>query len=167
MNKCELCKDNAHESHYILHRLQAEPYFEKQIKPILEAADYCDIDGTFMGFMDVYKALSEIIPKHWTIVDFGCSYAPQCYYFRNHKGYIGVDSSTPKRFEAKNTSHLYGTIQDFINTDVDSPIFAICSYVPHFHAAELVRKNFKNCFVYYPEGGIAADHFVKALLKKK
>lgn len=42
--------------------------------------------------------------------------------------------------------NCYNRIHQF---DLDET-FAICSYVPDDEAQELVRKTFKNLFVYYP-----------------
>ena len=41
----------------------------------------CDIDEEFLGFLNQYKALSSLIPKHFTVIDLGCAYNPQCFYF--------------------------------------------------------------------------------------
>ena len=41
--------------------------------------DYCELDYTFLGFTDIYKHLSLIIPKHFVIIDFGCYLAAQSF----------------------------------------------------------------------------------------
>lgn len=121
--------------------------------------EHCDIDPSFIGFIDIYKNLSEIIPKHFTIVDLGCAYAPQAYYFKDHKKYIGVDIFLGERFRADNTKHLQITIRDFCDVFASSfdkdETFAICNYVPPWHGdnREMARKYFENLFVYYPHGG--------------
>ena len=56
------------------------------------------IDPTFLGFVDVYYHLAAIIPRHWTIVDLGCAYAPQAFCFQHHKKFVGVDIDTPIDF---------------------------------------------------------------------
>ena len=50
------------------------------------------LDGTifemrpeFLGFCDIYYHLSQIIPKDWTIIDFGAANNPQSYFFTEHK----------------------------------------------------------------------------------
>jgi len=120
----------------------------------------CDLSPDFLGFTDIYKKLSLIIPKHWIIIDFGCSYAPQCFYFINHKKYIGIDPEARIRFYTKNTKYYLMTtkkfIEKFLSNFNQEETFAICSYVPTWYghdSKELVRKNFKNVFVYYPHGG--------------
>lgn len=117
----------------------------------------CDIDGSFMGFVEIYYHLSKIIPLHWTIIDFGCAYAPQCFYFDKHKKYIGVDMSDCVKFHARNTKHYTMESLEFVDKymskiDVNNT-FAICSYVPPWGkvATDLVvKRNFRNCFVFYP-----------------
>ncbi len=119
--------------------------------------DQCDIDCTFMGFTEIYENLAKIIPKHFTIVDLGCAYAPQSFYFRNHKRYIGVDLRKINRFYFRNTEFWIGKIDDFVismdylELDLDKT-FAICSYVPPWHGdnIEITRTNFRNVFTFYP-----------------
>lgn len=119
---------------------------------------YADIDGDFLGFVDTYYYLSKLIPKHWIVIDFGCAYAPQAYYFRKHKEYIGICPSVDKRFFFENTTHCTDTIKGWLekagkmNTD---EVFAICNYVPS-PETELVRQTFKNCYVFYPHGDFKA-----------
>ena len=131
---------------------------EYQLDRVL-GQDICDIDPTFLGFTSIYLALASIIPKHWTIVDLGCAYAPQAFIFKDHRAYIGVDLGLAKeRFEAENTTHYTMPIADFIDKhgpDLhEDTTFAICSYVPPWHHDNmaLVRGAFKNVFTYYPSG---------------
>ena len=74
----------------------------------------CDIDPEFLGFLDVYENLSKIIPKHFTIVDLGCAYNAQSFYFTEHKKYISVDVSDCVKFKAENCDVYQKSIQDFI-----------------------------------------------------
>jgi len=125
-----------------------------QVERVLYGNEMCDIDQEFLGFVGIYRALSEIIPKHFNIVDLGCAYAPQAFYFEDHASYVGVDVGLGERFSVENTKHYVGTIERFIESFVPSgPIFAICSYVPPWHGDNraMVRAAFENCFVYYPE----------------
>ena len=118
--------------------------------------DECELDCEFMGFLDIYKPLSLLIPKDYTIIDFGCNLSAQCFFFANHKKYIGVDTCDLKRFHADNTEHYFKSIQQFIKEDLPKlkgnnlEYYAICSYVPDETATELVRQNFKNVFCFYP-----------------
>lgn len=118
--------------------------------------DDCELEFDFLGFTEVYISLSKIIPLHFTVIDFGCYLAAQCYCFAEHKKYIGVDVVTMERFSLENTTHYTMSIQRFIDEHKgDYPIdttFAICSYVPDFKATELVRNTYKNVFSYYPAG---------------
>lgn len=120
--------------------------------------DMCELDHDFLGFVDIYKSLSDIIPLDSIIIDFGCNLAAQSYYFLRHKQYIGVDVVDMKRFTPHNAVHYTMSIQDFLQTKVPNlfeqykklKLCAICSYVPDFQATEMVRKAFPNVFCYYP-----------------
>lgn len=127
--------------------------------------DLCDIGHGFLGFIEIYKTLSQIIPKHFTIIDLGCAYNPQCFYFLEHKKYVAVDYSKIKKFQSNNCEIFIKSISSFIKENLDNynldETFAICSYVPPWgdDNGQLVRNAFKNVFVYYPHGGF--DHIVK------
>lgn len=114
----------------------------------------CDIDATFIGFINVYKNLSEIIPKHFTIIDFGCAYNPQCFFFKDHHKYIAVDNSDLLKFKSDNCQFYYDNINSFIKEHGQEfnvkETFAICSYVPA--DTKIIRETFPNVFVYYPHG---------------
>lgn len=120
--------------------------------------EYCELDFDFLGFVNVYKPLSELIPVERTVIDFGCYLAAQSYFFSNHKGYIGVDSCTLNRFTPPNAVHYVMSIQKFIaevlpgllKAHKENHYCAICSYVPDREATALVRKTFPNVFCYYP-----------------
>ena len=129
---------------------------EKQVNAVFNSEVCCDIEPSFMGFVVIYKALSEIIPKHFTVVDLGCAFAPQSYYFERHTAYVGVDTGAGPRFHANNTTHYCGTIQNYIANDLDDitgPKFAICSYVPNWYGLnkEVIKSAFDNLFMFYPE----------------
>lgn len=127
-----------------------------QLAKVMNADSICDIEPSFMGFVRIYKNLSEIIPKHFTIIDLGCAYAPQCFYFKEHHRYIGVDMCDAPRFSMANTTHFSMSIEDFISSEVSmvsGPTFAICSYVPPWGGdnRSMVRGAFDSVFVYYPQ----------------
>lgn len=119
----------------------------------------CDIEPVFLGFTKIYKNLSQIIPKNFTVIDLGCAYNPQCFYFTEHKRYIAVDSWKNQVFKSENCEVYFMTIKQFIQRhlkDYDlNETFAICSYVPPWgdDNMKLVRDNFINVFTYYPHGG--------------
>lgn len=126
-----------------------------------------DIDVSFLGFTQIYKNLSEIIPKHFTVIDFGCGYNPQCFLFQEHKRFIAVNPDMGKVFKTS-TCELYNmTTGEYIEKHLHEhnieETFAICAYVPPWYgedSIELVRHNFKNVFTYYPHGGF--EVFMKA-----
>ena len=126
-----------------------------QIKEVF-SQKHCDIDLEFVGFIEVYKALSQIIPVDFTVVDLGCAYNPQCYYFKDHYKYIAVDLGNLKRFKMNNCKIYEMSIDNFIHNHISeldlSKTFAICSYVPPWRLdnMKLVREHFKNVFTFYP-----------------
>lgn len=123
-----------------------------QIERVMRGAD---IEPDFMGFANTYQALSRLIPLDWTVLDLGCAYAPQAYYFRHHARYIGVDVwPAHKRFHFSNTVHATQRIEHYACPAVaDQPkVFCILNYVNcRAETAEKVRRLFRNLFVFYPE----------------
>ena len=118
--------------------------------------EYCDIDGSFLGFVDVYCHLSKIIPLEWTVIDFGCAYNPQAYFFRKHSRYIAVDPGDIKRWNFENGEIYAMDIKTFIEhefpyMDLDLPTtFAICNAVPaRSSQKELLVQTFKNIHLAY------------------
>ena len=114
----------------------------------------------FVGFVDIYYYLSKVIPKGYTVIDFGAGHNPQSYFFTEHKKYIAVNPLSPFKedngmFCPPNCEIYRMTTGEFIKT-VDYPkekVFAVCNFVPNWHgedSMELVRKNFKNCYTFYP-----------------
>ena len=115
-----------------------------------------ELDYTFLAFEDVYKSVLSFVPKGKTIIDLGCAYAPQAFYFTEYKGYIGVDICIPEvHFETPNMKIYNISIQEFCEKvkkekwDLKK-YFAICSYVPDAEARKCTRETFPNCLVYYP-----------------
>lgn len=126
---------------------------QEQIDSVLNQY-YCELDYEFLGFIEIYKNLAQIIQNHFTIIDLGCYCAAQAFYFKKHRLYVGVDTIDLKRFSTENTIHYQKSIQDFILDDVKNfnleETFAICSYVPDYDGRKLVRETFENLFVFYP-----------------
>jgi hypothetical protein len=133
--------------------LAADPFYAPQLRRILEEGGG-DIDGTFVGFTATYRHLAALIPLHFTVVDLGCAYAAQSYYFRRHRKYIGVDGWSETRISAPNTQHLTMPIVSYLKEravhEGSGPVFAICNYVPT--STTELRAAYVNLFVYYPEG---------------
>lgn len=119
-----------------------------------------DIMPQFLGFITTYKYLSQLIPKHCTIVDLGCAYNAQCFLFTEHKKYIAVDSfPETERFISKNCEIKVKRISEFIKEDISElnmkETFAILNYVPMWgeENKRIVQDTFENLYVYYPHGG--------------
>lgn len=130
---------------------------DEEMKEILSQEE-CELQPDFLGFVNVYEPLSNLIPEHKIVVDFGCYLAAQSYFFSEHKAYIGVDSVNMKRFAPENAIHFEMSIQDFIANELPGLLeehdigdfCAICSYVNDREATKLVRETFPNVFCYYP-----------------
>lgn len=118
--------------------------------------DCCDLDRDFLGCVDTYYHLSRVIPKDWTVFDFGCGFNAQSYFFREHNHYIAVDSAVREVFQPNNCSVYFMTAQDFMRSILPltdyrpDKAFAIVNYVPDFEVAEYARNIFKNCYTFYP-----------------
>ena len=89
--------------------------FPKEDVDRIFSQDGVDKDYDFKGFAMLYKWAGGAIPESMTVINIGCYLAPQCYYFRNHAKYIGVDSSDLERFKMENTEHYTGSIIAFVN----------------------------------------------------
>ena len=118
--------------------------------------DRCEIDGSFIGFVDIYNALSRIIPKHYTIIDLGCGYNSQSFLFDDFEGYIAVDIHDLEIFKSSNCTYYNMDIARFIkeiapNLDLNK-CFAICSYVPEWGNLDKSKLSevFPNLFTFYP-----------------
>ena len=119
-----------------------------------------ELDYTFLGFENIYKAVTLFAPKDKVIIDFGCGYAFQSWYFRDYVKYIGVDNRTTYLdvLETDNSQFYFTSIQNFTRKIFPrlglwpEDVFAICSYVPDREARKLVRETFPYCLVYYPDG---------------
>lgn len=119
-----------------------------------------ELDYAFLGFEDVYKAVTLFVPKSKVIIDLGCGYAFQSWYFRDYKRYIGVDIATKNEdvLKIENSKFYHMSIQEFVREMYfltglrKDEVFAVCSYVPDDEAQEIVRRFFPYCLVYYPTG---------------
>ena len=152
-----------------------------------------EIDSSFLCFDEPYQMAACAADKDSIIIDFGCAYAAQSFYFKHCAAYIGVDlplpmlmSSDPSlnkykpetRFTADNASFYIMTIQKFLKEvypTLDIPkekVIAICSAVPDKEAQELVKQTFPVHYVWYP-GHVAEStlpspiHTLEDLFEKK
>lgn len=46
--------------------------YGKEMVERVESQPYYECDSSFHGFLDKYKQLSEMIPRHFTVIDLGC-----------------------------------------------------------------------------------------------
>lgn len=143
--------------HDFAHRLlyeQGDANAQAQVQRLIDVHEP-QIDGSHLGFFDIYYALSVIIPKGRVVYDLGCHHAIQAWFFREHKGYVGVDHlAVRKRFKQHNASHVQADIETWIvSAKPQRPSFAILSYVPNL--GDLDTRAFPDVFRFYPEHG---DH---------
>ena len=118
-----------------------------------------EIYPEFSCFADTYYHLSQVIPKDYTVIDFGAAYNAQAYFFTKHKKFIAVNPMSVTgdngMFQPDNCDIYRMTTGEFLKK-VDYPkskVFAICNYVPNWHwedSIELVHKNFRNVYTFYP-----------------
>lgn len=119
-----------------------------------------EMSPEFMGFCDTYYYLSRIIPKDYTVIDFGSGNNPQSYFFVNHRKFIAVNPKSDIEEESgmfcpSNCDIYRMTTGEFLRS-VDYPkekVFAICNYVPNWFGEDskkLVKENFQNCYIFYP-----------------
>lgn len=143
MEACELCK--------IIPKEKLDYLFEHS-----DAG--AELDFTFLGFEDPYKRVLELVPEEYTIIDLGCAYACQSWFFKGYAGYIGVDGwfNDDSVIHTENSRFYFVTIQEFVRevlptlgVDLEK-VFAVCSAVPDREAKALVKETFPNCLVWYP-----------------
>lgn len=109
-----------------------------------------ECDHTFLGFEEVYKAVTLFTQKDTVIIDIGCAYAFQSWYFRNYDKYIGVtlDLQYNDVLHTDNSEFYFMSGQEFIKYAFPAlgikkeKCFAICFYVPDWELQEQVRNFF-------------------------
>lgn len=119
---------------------------------------FAELDFTFFCFEEIYREVLHSVPKDMVILDLGCAYATQSYFFRDHAKYIGVEpfKDNDSVIHTENSEFFFTTIQDFISRILPSlgldlnQVFAVCSYVPDFAASDLVMQTFPHHRVFYP-----------------
>ena len=128
-----------------------------------DASAEIDINNCCCGFGGrTYYNLSKMIPKDWTVIDFGCAYNPQSYLFTQHARHIAIEPPVHDSdfhlefFKAPNTELLFMTGQDFLDYELHkynldlNKTFAIVNFVPSGACNLRVRETFHNLFTFYP-----------------
>lgn len=146
MEVCNLIKNN------IIPKEEVERVFRDS-----ESAS-AEIDLSFLCFEESYEYVLENTDKSDIIIDLGCAYNPQCFYFKDYDKYIAVDYPLfdNVRFDSGNVDFYIMSIQKFINEilptlDLDlNNCVAICSAVPDEKARDLVRETFPRHYISYP-----------------
>ena len=107
-----------------------------------------------LGDMREYFLLAKVIPRTYTVIDFGCGKNAQSYLFMQHRHYYAVDTGK-QMFRAPGTFYFQMTAGDFIRHEMPRlqpdmhRTFAICSNVTgkdHGNPGMLVRMNFLNMY---------------------
>lgn len=138
-----------------------------------------ELELDFLGFEDLYRAVSKIVPLDWTIVDLGCYQAAQCYFFRDHEKYIGVDSYDeitsyryvpPLRFKSENTEHYVCNIERYFRVYDrgkyrDANTYFIASAVPTYPVKDLMDKT-ENFAWWYPGESVVTGGYKNAEIKQ-
>lgn len=136
---------------------------KEETKRVMASDASAEIDANnLMCGGATYYNLSKMIDKSWTVIDIGCAYNPQSYFFQNHARHIAIEpvwKDSHFRFEyfkAPNTELLFMDGQDFINETLPTlnlnldKTFCIVNYVPSGGVNLLARMTFKNIFCFYP-----------------
>ena len=155
-------------SYLLKHHLIPKSEMNRVFRESYSAA--VEIGPDFMCFEEPYQAAVRVADKDSIILDLGCAYAPQAYYFSKCKHYIGVDlpmmlpenpfnypNIKPEtRFHPDNARFYIMAIQQFIQTvlpklklDINH-VIAVCSAVPDVQARQLVIDTFPVHYVSYP-----------------
>ena len=107
-----------------------------------------------LGDMREYFLLAKVIPRTYTVIDFGCGKNAQSFLFMQHRHYYAVDMGK-QMFRAPWTFYFQMTAGDFIRHEMPRlqpdmhRTFAICSNVTgkdHGNPGMLVRMNFLNMY---------------------
>ena len=138
---------------------------DKEWQRVMEsdAAAEIDSNNNVCGYGGrTYYNLSKMIPKDWTVLDFGCAYNPQSYLFTEHAKFVAIEPEILSsyycydHFQAPNTDFVFATGQKFIKDILPSMnldlkhVFAICNFVPSDECCQMVRETFPNVFTFYP-----------------
>lgn len=117
-----------------------------------------EIDASFLCFNDEYEYVLENTKPSDIIIDLGCAYNPQCWYFKDYDRYIAVDLPMfdDVRFDNGHVEFYIMSIQRFIkeelpklNLDLNNAV-AICNAVPDEEARKMVEKTFPRHIIAYP-----------------
>lgn len=150
MNVCNLIKNE------IIPKEELDRVFENSYSASAE------MDQTFLCFEDEYEYVLENTSPNDIIIDLGCAYNPQCWYFKDYDRYIAVDLPMfdDVRFDSGNVEFYIMSIQKFIkeelaklNLDLNK-VVAVCNAVPDEEARKMVVETFPRHFVAYPSLGI-------------
>jgi hypothetical protein len=118
-----------------------------------------EIGREFLGFVDTYYHLSQVIPRDYTIFDFGAGYNAQSWFFTEFAKTYAIEpfnyqGEGAPLFRAPNCEVFRGTTAEFLAShELPAKSFAIVNFVPNWHgedSIDLIHKHFRNCYTFYP-----------------
>jgi len=145
--------DNRDTTH-VWEQMSKYPDVIKQVNELLHDKYLSvDVDATTL-YMGGYEHLAKIIPLRMSVYDFGAAYGFQSWHFRKHKRYIAIQPPSfhagELHFHTDNSIWYFGTAQEFFKQfGGESDGFAIVNAVPDPKVAELVKKHFRYCYIFY------------------
>ena len=129
-NHIKLCAEQLPES--------SRPEFIQYVNDLLKKDQWYGIDADFLGFMEDYASLRDLIERHivepttdgrcmwggrnFIIYDVGCATAIQHVFFGKCKGYVGISPPGPPipRFFLPKCSFYSGYLSEFVvHTEID------------------------------------------------
>lgn len=141
---------------------------KEELSRLFEESDAgAELDFSYLGFENIYQKVLEIAPKDMIILDLGCAYATQSWYFRDYAAYIGIDlgnaydnptyeDNLKGVIQTENSRFFFEPIQSFISNTLPilhldlNNVFAVCSAVPDREARQMVKNTFPNYLDWYP-----------------
>lgn len=132
------------------------------IAAVLDQPGACaQLSFDFLGFMHVYRAAANVLPRSVRVIDFGAASAIQAWYFVDFASYTAVEpasideySLSPAVLPACGRS-VRMRAQEFLKTHAIDPArdFIICSAVPDEGVLDAVRAS-GACYIWWYPGGV-------------
>lgn len=109
-----------------------------------------------------YYHISRMLDKDEIIIDIGCGYNAQSYFFKDFKRYIGVNPEPVDgrfkfdQFQAPGTEFYGMSGQEFIKNVFPTlginpdEVFCMCAWVPNDEVKRMVAETFPHHYIYYP-----------------
>ena len=132
------------------------------IAAVLDQPGACaQLSFDFLGFMHVYRAAANVLPRSTRVIDLGAATAIQAWYFVDFASYTAVEPASideyglsPVGLSACGRS-VRMRAQEFLKTHAIDPDrdFIICSAVPDKGVLDAVRAS-GACYIWWYPGGV-------------